>query len=80
MWAGFQPGAVVASSLRLPACPWEMNELDEIPPRPVTGRLARLGGDRDVLAKSWLVRLIERSSLDEIAGLPTDRITVQLPP
>lgn len=56
-----------------------MNELDEITRPPIMGRLARLGRDRDVLAKAWLVRLIERSSLDEIASLPTDRIAAELP-
>jgi diguanylate cyclase (GGDEF)-like protein len=56
-----------------------MNELDEITPPPAIGRLARLARDRDLLAKAWLVRLIERSSLDEIAGLPTERIAAQLP-
>ena len=56
-----------------------MNELDEITPPQTMGRLARLGRDRDILAKAWLVRLIERSSLDEIASLPTDRIAAELP-
>jgi diguanylate cyclase (GGDEF)-like protein len=56
-----------------------MNQVDEITPPPVLDRLARLGGDRDVLAKSWLMRVIERSSLDEIATLPTDRIAAELP-
>jgi diguanylate cyclase (GGDEF)-like protein len=56
-----------------------MNELDEITRPQTMGRLARLGRDRDILAKAWLVRLIERSSLDEIAGLPTDRIAAELP-
>ena len=43
------------------------------------GRLERLDRDRETLAKAWLVRLIERSSLSEIAGLATDRIATALP-
>ena len=34
---------------------------------------------RDELAKAWLVRLIERASLDEIRELPTERIARELP-
>jgi diguanylate cyclase (GGDEF)-like protein len=56
-----------------------MNEIDEMAPRRAMDRLARLGVDRDALAKAWLVRLIERSSLDEIATLPTERIAADLP-
>jgi len=56
-----------------------MNELHEITRPSSLGRLARLARDRDGLAKAWLLGLIERSSLDEIAGLPTDRIAAQLP-
>ena len=56
-----------------------MTELHEITRPSSVGRLARLARDRDLLAKAWLVRLIERSSLDEIANLPTDRIAAQLP-
>ena len=33
---------------------------------PLRGPLARLDHSRDELAKTWLVRLIERASLDEI--------------
>lgn len=43
------------------------------------GPLARLDRDRDELAKAWLVRLIERASLDEIKELPTDRLAAELP-
>ena len=43
------------------------------------GPIARLDKSRDELAKAWLVRLIERSSLDEIGTLPTDRIVRELP-
>jgi diguanylate cyclase (GGDEF)-like protein len=46
---------------------------------PITGPLARLDRSRDELAKAWLVRLIERASLDEIKELPTDRIARDLP-
>jgi diguanylate cyclase (GGDEF)-like protein len=43
------------------------------------GPLARLDRSRDELAKAWLVRLIERASLDEIRELPTDRLADELP-
>jgi diguanylate cyclase (GGDEF)-like protein len=46
---------------------------------PIRGPLARLDRSRDELAKAWLVRLIERASLDEISELPTDRIARELP-
>jgi diguanylate cyclase (GGDEF)-like protein len=46
---------------------------------PIRGPLARLDSSRDELAKAWLVRLIERASLDEIRELPTDRIARELP-
>jgi diguanylate cyclase (GGDEF)-like protein len=46
---------------------------------PIRGPLARLDRSRDELAKAWLVRLIERASLDEIKDLPTDRIARELP-
>jgi diguanylate cyclase (GGDEF)-like protein len=46
---------------------------------PIRGPLARLDHSRDELAKAWLVRLIERASLDEIKELPTDRIARELP-
>ncbi|HLM27403.1 MAG TPA: GGDEF domain-containing protein [Thermoleophilaceae bacterium] len=43
------------------------------------GHLARLEYAREEIAKRWLVRLIEHSSLDEIKGLPTERIARELP-
>ncbi len=43
------------------------------------GPLARLDRERDELAKAWLVRLIERASLDQIKELPTDRLADELP-
>jgi diguanylate cyclase (GGDEF)-like protein len=46
---------------------------------PIRGPLARLDRSREELAKAWLVRLIERSSLDEIRDLPTERIARELP-
>jgi len=46
---------------------------------PLRGPLARLDRERDELAKAWLVRLIERASLDEIKELPTERLTDELP-
>ena len=42
--------------------------------------LARLHEGREELAKAWLLRLLERASLDEIEQLPTDRIARELPP
>jgi diguanylate cyclase (GGDEF)-like protein len=46
---------------------------------PIRGPLARLDRSRDELAKAWLVRLIERASLEEIKELPTDRLARDLP-
>jgi diguanylate cyclase (GGDEF)-like protein len=46
---------------------------------PIRGPLARLERQRDELAKQWLVRLIERASLDEIREFPTERIARELP-
>jgi diguanylate cyclase (GGDEF)-like protein len=46
---------------------------------PIRGPLARLDRSRDELAKAWLVRLIERASLDEISELPTEQIARELP-
>jgi diguanylate cyclase (GGDEF)-like protein len=45
----------------------------------IRGPLARLDRSRDELAKAWLVRVIERASLDEIRELPTERIARELP-
>lgn len=45
----------------------------------IRGTLARLERDREALTKSWLVKLIERASLDEISDLPTARIASELP-
>ena len=46
---------------------------------PSRGPFARLADSRDELAKAWLVRLIERASLEEISELPTERIARELP-
>ena len=46
---------------------------------PLEGPLARLDRAREELAKAWLVRLIERASLDEIRNLPTERMAAELP-
>jgi diguanylate cyclase (GGDEF)-like protein len=46
---------------------------------PIRGPFARLDRSRDELAKAWLVRLIERASLEEISELPTERLTRELP-
>jgi diguanylate cyclase (GGDEF)-like protein len=45
----------------------------------IRGPLARVERSRDELAKAWLVRLIERASLEEIRDLPTDLIARDLP-
>ena len=41
--------------------------------------LSRLHDAREELAKAWLLRLLERASLEEIERLPTDRIARDLP-
>jgi diguanylate cyclase (GGDEF)-like protein len=46
---------------------------------PIRGPFAHLDRAREELAKAWLVRLIERASLDEIRDLPTERIARELP-
>lgn len=56
-----------------------MPEADRRQPTPLHGPLARLQGAREELAKAWLVRLIERASLEEIKTLPTERIAAELP-
>jgi diguanylate cyclase (GGDEF)-like protein len=45
----------------------------------IRGPLARLDRSREELAKAWLVRLIERASLEDIKELPTGRIARELP-
>jgi len=45
----------------------------------IEGLLARVESSRDELAKAWLVRVIERASLEEIRDLPTERIARELP-
>ena len=45
----------------------------------IRGPLAQLDRSRDELAKAWLLKLIERASLEEISELPTDRIARELP-
>src|SRR4051812_30102135 len=45
----------------------------------ISGPLGRLDRSKEQLAKAWLVRVIERASLDEIRELPTDRIARELP-
>jgi len=54
-------------------------EPDRSRERDIRATLARLERDREALAKSWLVKLIERASLDEISDLPTARIASELP-
>lgn len=56
-----------------------MPDDDRRQPTPLRGPLARLDRAREELAKAWLVRLIERASLDEIKDLPTERIAAELP-
>jgi hypothetical protein len=43
------------------------------------GPIGRLHKQREELAKAWLMRLIERSSLEEIGDIPTGRIASELP-
>ncbi|MFN2616828.1 MAG: GGDEF domain-containing protein [Thermoleophilaceae bacterium] len=45
----------------------------------ISGPLGRLDRSKEQLAKAWLVRVIERASLEEIRALPTDRIARELP-
>jgi diguanylate cyclase (GGDEF)-like protein len=46
---------------------------------PLSGPLARLDRSKEALAKEWLVRLIQRSSLEEIQDLPTESIAREVP-
>jgi diguanylate cyclase (GGDEF)-like protein len=46
---------------------------------PLRGPLARLDRSREELAKAFLVRVIERASLEEIRDLPTERMARELP-
>jgi diguanylate cyclase (GGDEF)-like protein len=48
-------------------------------PAALDARLARLQDSREELAKAWLLRMLERASLDQIERLPTDRIARELP-
>jgi len=41
--------------------------------------LARLDESREELTKAWLLRVVERASLEEIERIPTDRIARELP-
>jgi diguanylate cyclase (GGDEF)-like protein len=41
--------------------------------------MSRLEESRGEIAKSWLTRVVERASLEEIARLPTHRIAAELP-
>lgn len=46
---------------------------------PLQGPLARLEREREELAKAWLLRVMERTSLEQIKDLPTERIAAELP-
>ena len=48
-------------------------------PEHLDASLTRLESARDDLARRWLVRVIEGSSLDEVAELPIDRLARELP-
>jgi diguanylate cyclase (GGDEF)-like protein len=48
-------------------------------PAAVDAPLARLHDARDELTKAWLLRLLERASLDEIERMPTDRAVREMP-
>jgi len=52
---------------------------DRQPTTALTGPLGRLERTREELAKAWLVKLIERASLEQIRDLPTERIAAELP-
>lgn len=56
-----------------------MPEPERLTITPLRGPLARLDRAREDLAKAWLMRLIERASLDEISQLPTEQIATELP-
>lgn len=56
-----------------------MPEPDRLTITPLRGPLARLDRAREELAKAWLMRLIERASLEEIRRLPTEQIASELP-
>ena len=68
-------GAIFAEIL----APSAVSGVRSSPVTPIRGPLARLERSRDELAKQWLVRLIERASLDEIRELPTEKIARELP-
>lgn len=46
---------------------------------PIEGPFARLEDAREELAKEWLMRMIERASLDELRELPAERALGDLP-
>jgi diguanylate cyclase (GGDEF)-like protein len=48
-------------------------------PALLDGPIARLKEERAELAKEWLLRVLERASLEEIEQLPTERIVQDLP-
>lgn len=48
-------------------------------PAALDSPLARLDASRDELAKAWLLRLLERASLEEIERIQTDRVARELP-
>ncbi len=48
-------------------------------PQALDAPLSRLAGAPDELVKAWLLRLVERASLQEIERLPTDRMARELP-
>ena len=75
----FRPGsAVFGGRIVLPPRTFG-KRTDRRPMTPIRGPLARVDRSREELAKAFLVRLIERASLDEIRDLPTDRIARELP-
>jgi diguanylate cyclase (GGDEF)-like protein len=49
-------------------------------PAALDAPLARLEESREELTKAWLLRVIERTDLEQIERLPTDRIARDLPP
>src|SRR3712207_8812307 len=48
-------------------------------PAALDAPLARLADSREEIAKAWLMRVLERASLEEIEQMQTERIARELP-
>ena len=75
----FRPGSAVFGGRIVLPPRTSGKRTDSRPMTPIRGPLARVDRSREELAKAWLVRLIERASLEEIRDLPTERIARELP-